>query len=204
MSLSKCKGDAAKSSILSSYNIKPIMYIRLLAGQKINGCCGPIKDKYYLFEAVDKTNNKIENFSVGYDCGNQFLTLINHPSISLFNPFTSPRGQTGGGGGTNGNPVQMHGLNREFKDAIHILCSAWGYVPKGNMRLNLEYINNMPQRPTNASSIIKFNKTVGKDAKGRALSAIIADIRTKNPTLRNFSFPLMEAVLLNANEKSNL
>jgi hypothetical protein len=204
MSLSKCKGDAAKSSILSSYDIKPIMYIRLLAGQKINGCCGPIKDKYYLFEAVDRTTKKIENFSVGYDCGNQFLQLISHTPISLFNPFTSPQGQAGGGGGANGNPVQVHGLNRELKDAIHILCSAWGYAPKGNMRHNLEYLNNMPQRPTNDSTIVRFNKTVGKDAKGRTLSAIIADIRTNNPTLRAFSFPLMEAVLVNAKEKSNL
>lgn len=210
MSLSNCRGNEAKNRIVDSYNIKPIVYIRLLAGQKINGCCGPITDKYYLFEAEHKETKKIENFSVGYDCGDQFLRLIDHEPISLFNPFQAENNQGGGGGGGgggrhNGNEAQIHPLNRELKNAIHILCSAWGgYAPKGSMRRFLEYINNAPQRATNSFAIIGFNKIVGKDAKQRTLSEIINDLRVDNPTLRNFTFPLMEEVLIEENETSNL
>lgn len=206
MSLSNCRGNQAKNKIVASYNIKPIVYVRLLAGQRIDGCCGPITDKYYLFEAEHKETKEIENFSVGYDCGDQFLQLIDHEPISLFNPFQSENIQGGGGErGNNGNEAQIHPLNRELKNAIHILCSAWGgYAPKGSMRKYLEYINNAPQRATNSFAVVGFNKIVGKDAKQRTLSKIINDLRVDNPTLKNFTFPLMEAVLIEENETSNL
>lgn len=205
MSLSNCRGNEAKDKIVASYNIKPIVYVRLLAGQRIDGCCGPVTDKYYLFEAEHKETKKIENFSVGYDCGDQFLQLIGHEPISLFNPFKAENIQGGGGGGNNENEAQIHPLNRELKNAIHILCSAWGgYAPKGSMRKFLEYINKAPQRATNSFAIVGFNKIVGKDAKQRNLSEIINDLRVENPNLRNFTFPLMEAVLVEENETSNL
>jgi hypothetical protein len=205
MSLSNCRGNEAKEKIVNLYNIKPIVYIRLLAGQRIDGCCGPITDKYYLFEAEHKENKTIENFSVGYDCGDQFLKLINHDPIGLFNPFQAENTQGAGGGENSGNGAQIHPLNRELKNAIHILCSGWGgYAPKGSMRKFLEYINNAPQRATNSFAIVSFNKIVGKDAKKRTLSKIISDIRVSNPTLRNFEFPHMEAVLVKESESSNL
>ncbi|WP_019556494.1 hypothetical protein [Thiomicrorhabdus arctica] len=205
MSFLNCRGSEAKNKIVDSYNIKPIVYIRLLAGQKIDGCCGPITDKYYLFEAEHKETKEIENFSVGYDCGDQFLQLTGHAPISLFNPFQAENGQGGGGEGNNEAGTQIHPLNRELKNAIHLLCSAWGgYAPKGSMRKFLEYINNSPQRATNSFAVVSFNNIVGKDAKNRNLSQIISDIRADNPTLREFAFPHMEKVLAEENKPSNL
>ncbi len=205
MSLSNCRGSEAKKRIVDSYNIKPIVYIRLLAGQKINGCCGPITDKYYLFEAEHKETKEIENFSVGYDCGDQFLQLTGHTPITLFNPFQAESRQGGGGKGKKGDVTQIHPLNRELKNAIHLLCSAWGgYAPKGSLRKYLEYINDAPQRATNSFAVIGFNNIVGKDAKNRNLSQIISDLKAGNPTLREFSFPHMEKVLVEEGEVSNL
>lgn len=207
MSFSNCRGKSAKEEIVSEYNLKPVVYIRLLNGQNIEGCCGPITDKYYLFEADHKDTKALESFCVGYDCGNQFLQLIGHPPLQLFNPFqTEPAGDNGGGAGGNGNQQPtMAPLNKELKNAIHILCSAWGgKAPKGGLRSFLEYIQKNPTRPTNAFAITGFNRIVGKDSMGRTLSQIIDDLRADNPTLRQFNFPLMEEVLQAQNCVSNL
>lgn len=207
MCITNCRGNKAKSEIVFNYDIKPVVYVRLLSGQKIDGCCGPITDKYYLFEATKKQTKEIETFCVGYDCGDQLLQLINHPPLQLFNPFQAqPGGQGGGSGGAGGAQAkQLHPLNRELSNAIHILCSAWrGKAPKGGLRLYLEYINNNPERPTQSFAITGFNRIVGKDAKKRTLTQIIGDIRLNNPNLRNFSFPLMEQILKDENQNSNL
>lgn len=207
MNLSNCRGDEAKNRIVTLYKIKPVVYMRLLAGQKIEGCCGPITDKYYLFEAENKKTKKCEDFFVGYDCGSQFLQLIGHAPISLFNPFQAVNKQTGGGGGgrVNENGMKIDPLNRELKNAIHILCSAWGgHAPTNSMKNFLGYINDKPERATNSFAVTAFNDIVGKDAKNRKLSEIINDLREKNPTLRDFIFPLMEFVLAKKNKSSNL
>jgi hypothetical protein len=207
MSFSNCRGESAKEKIVSEYNLKPVVYIRLLNGQNIEGCCGPITDKYYLFEAEHKDTKALESFCVGYDCGSQFLLLIGHPPLQLFNPFQAePAGNNGGGAGGNGNQQPtMVPLNKELRNAIHILCSAWGgKAPKGGLRRFLEYIQKNPTRPTNAFAITEFNRIVGKDAMGRTLSKIIDDLRVDNPTLRQFNFPLMEEVLQAENCVSNL
>ncbi|WP_067867882.1 hypothetical protein [Neptuniibacter marinus] len=203
MSITNCRGDKAKLDIVSNYDIKPVVYVRLLSGQKINGCCGPITDKYYLFEAENKQTKDIDTFCVGYDCGDQLLQLINHNPLQLFDPFQAQYG--GQGGGNGGEAQQLHPLNKELRNAIHILCSAWGgKAPKAGLRKFLEYINKNPSRPTNSFAITSFNRIVSKDAKGRTLTQIIGDIRLKNPNLRNFSFPLMEQVLKDEKQTSNL
>lgn len=207
MSFTNCRGTAAKEKIVAAYNLKPIVYIRLLNGQNIDGCCGPITDKYYLFEAEHKNTKELESFCVGYDCANQFLQLINHAPLQLFNPFQAVAGggNGGGAGGNGGQQQPIAPLNKELKNAIHILCSAWGgKAPKGGLRSFLEYINTNPTRPTNAFAITSFNRIIGKDAKGRSLTQVIQDLRLNNPNLRNFTFPLMEQVLLTENCISNL
>lgn len=206
MSLEKCHGDEAKQKIIDAYSLTPIVYIRLLAGQKIQGCCGPITDRYYSFEAEHKQTKAIETFVVGYHCGEQFLELIGHSKLQLFNPFQAQgHGGVGGGGAGGGNAVQIHPLNQELSDAIHLLTSAWGgKAPKGSLRTFLDYIRKKPQWPTQDFAIVGFNRILGKDKAQRSLTQIIIDIRIANPTLRNFTFPLMQQVLTNKNEPSHL
>jgi len=209
MIFTNCRGDKAKLDIVSYYHLKPVVYIRLLNGQRISGCCGPITDKYYLFEAEHRDTKSISSFCVGYDCGDQFLKLINHPPLQLFDPFKTELGVHGGygnNGNNNGGQRQViDPLNKELNNAIHILCSAWGgKAPQGGLRKSLEYINKNPGRPTNSFAITGFNRIVGKDAKGRTLTQIIADIRLENPNLRNFTFPLMKQVLADEGCSSNL
>lgn len=209
MSFANCRGDKAKSEIVSVYNLKPVVYIRLLNNQRIDGCCGPITDKYYLFEAEHRETKILENFCVGYDCGDQFLRLINHPPVQLFNPFKAETGvKVGNGNSGNDDGVNRQAfdpLNKELKNAIHILCSAWGgKAPQGGLRQFLEYINKNPSRRTNSFAITGFNRIVGKDAKGRTLTQIIEDVRSENPNLREFTFPLMKQVLAEEGCSSNL
>lgn len=138
MKITNCHGSEAKPQVVAKYNIKPIIYTKLLNGQEIDGCCGPITDKYYLFETEDKQTQDVGSFCVGsfcvgYDCAVKFLVLINHPKSSLFNPFQAElKNQNGENAGTGiGKAQQMDPLNKELSDAIQILCSAWGLLLNG-------------------------------------------------------------------------
>jgi len=204
MSIENCRGQEAKQNIVNNYELEPIIYVKLLEGQNRQGCCGVVTDKYYFFKATHKITQDIEDLIVGYDCANQFLELIGHQRLRLFNPL---QGQANGNGGDNdegGNNIQMAPLNKELSNAIHLLCCAWGRVPSGSLKNNLDYIRSRPDRPTNDFAIINFNRIISYDNQGRTLTEIIDDLRIDNPNLRQFTFNNMELILQNSNEVSHL
>lgn len=208
MTIHSCHGDIAKRKLLAKYEIKPKLHTRILNGQRIQGCCGPITDIYYLFEAKDRDTKKISDFYVGYDCAGQLLTLANLTDIVMFDPFKSSQDLTNKSS-TNSTKQQkaliIHPLNEELRNSIYLLCSAWGgKAPRGKLRNTIEYIEKMPQRPTDFFAIKEFNRIIEKDAKKRSLTQIINDMRFQNPNLRTFSFPLMEKALKDNGIKSNI
>ncbi|CAG9250172.1 conserved hypothetical protein [Burkholderia diffusa] len=214
MAIGSCRGDTNKQRIVSDYKLIPLAHVKLLNGQQLSGCCGPVQDRYYHFEATLKAGGPSEAFVVGYDCAEQLLKLIGHPKLHLFNPLSAIGGQGGGGGGAVAagagganvnNPKNLMGpLNAEMYDAIHLLCMAWNTTPKEPLRRMLEYLNNSPTQPTDDAYVVRFNRILGRDSKGRTLTQMIADLQTLNPTIRAFTFPEINAVLTKKNEASRI
>lgn len=203
MPIGSCWGTEAKQRIVDEYDLEPIIYVKLLDGQERQGCCGVVTDKYYFFEATHKTTSDVENLIVGYNCAEQLLDLIGHARLTLFNPL-QVENNGNGGGGQGGMNTPMAPINRELSNAIHLLCCAWGRIPNGRLKSNLDYIRSIPERPTNDFTITNFNHIVSYDKQGRTLTQIIDDLRIDNPNLRQFSFENMEEVLVNNTENSNL
>lgn len=79
-----------------------------------------------------------------------------------------------------------------------------GAAPKWSLRKSLEYINSNPLRPTNSFAIVNFNNIIEKGAKGRTLTDIIESVRVNNLNLRSFIFPLMQQIIVEKNQQSNL
>lgn len=183
MPIGSCWGSEAKQRIVNEYNLEPIIYVKLLEGQERQGCCGVVTDKYYFFEATHKITNEVENLIVGYNCAEQLLDLIGHERLRLFNPIQGENNGNGGGG-QGGNNTAMAPINKELSNAIHLLCCAWGRVPSGSLKSNLDYIRSIPERPTNDFTITNFNRIVSYDNQGRTLTQIINDLRVDNPNLR--------------------
>lgn len=74
---SGCYGQK-KEEVIQNYFLQPIAQIKLLDGQSKIGCCGQMKDRYFIFSYTGIQNrNDRGTFFVGYDCAEQIIDKIN-------------------------------------------------------------------------------------------------------------------------------
>lgn len=74
---SGCYGQK-KDEVIRTYFLQPIAQIRLLDGQSKVGCCGEVRDRYFIFSysgIQDRSDRG--TFFVGYDCAEQMIEKIN-------------------------------------------------------------------------------------------------------------------------------
>ena len=191
-----------RKGLASSYVITPVAHTKLLPGQKLKGCCGPITDECYSFSYQHKSNTTDTGlFSVGRHCALDFLALTGQSAPPCFNPLTSPS-SSGGGIASVANSPTMCALNIEAYQAINLLTLDWG-PPKASLQAILTAIVSAPTSAVSNNHVMHLNNIIGKDHQGRNLAAIISALKVKHPNLRIFAFPNIQAVLSNANKASN-
>ncbi len=192
----KCSGDANKREIVNEYWIKPVSRLRLLNGQIVDGCCGPLESEYYLFLATHKkNNNKEEVFAVGTHCAKEFLRLTKNNPLPLSDLFKF-QGQPGVKGvvSNNDSSKKMHDLNRLLILAINVLCVSWRQEPKSLILKILLFTNSKPDEP-NYNGILIFNKIIQKDREKRSLTFIYQELKINN-NIKDISFsPLHDYVI---------
>lgn len=72
-----CYGQK-KDEVIQNYFLQPIAQIKLLDGQSKVGCCGQVKDRYFIFSyTAIRDRNERGTFFVGYDCAEQMIEKIN-------------------------------------------------------------------------------------------------------------------------------
>lgn len=193
-----------RKNLVSTYNIAPVAHTKLLPGQELKGCCGPIKDECYTFSYQSNSNVADTGlFSTGRHCAQDFLTLTGKSAPPCFNPMSSASRSGGSAPASGTSSPTMCRLNLEVYQAINLLVLDWG-VPKSSLQAILTAITSAPPDtaiPVNA--VIHLNNIIGKDRQGRKLAAIISTLKIAHPNLRSFSFPKIGAVLSNANKTSN-
>lgn len=214
MAIGSCRGKEKKQALINQYELKPIAHLTLLNNQEKQGCCGKVTNRYYAFNARNRSTDKVESFYVGYHCAEQLLNLIGHEKLRLFNPLQSLQSKS-----VNISDIRRENtlsdaridpLNLELSNAINLLCSTWGQPPRSTLLSYLEYIRQRPGDRTQDFAIINFNKILGQDKGGRGgrgrrtLSQMIEELRKDNPAMKHFSFPLMSEILRKSNENSNL
>lgn len=203
-------GDDNKKRILRQYRLVPVMHTRPLNGKTLRCCCGrPVKDRYYQFDAVDRTADKAVGVAYAGDhCADRFIDLSNElaqelgeariPSLPFFDPLEGePRVAEGGGRGNGSGQarVAMDPLNVEVMRAINLTLICWDTAPRPGSLFSqrLEEIHRFPDRPVYDWKVKLVNTAISKG--GRRLSTMLETLRQTNPTLRHFEFPLMEAAL---------
>lgn len=192
-----CRGKEAKEALLNKYDIRPISYVKLLDGQKKDGCCGEIKDRYYAFEFKDKHSHKAGSFFVGYVCGHEFLDLLNidKKKYPLFNPLQSQAKKEGtpifaGLQSHKGDP-----LNKEIYNAIHLIIISWNGAPYGDYANIINFIRRNPSHRVSDKVVKKVNHLISKDAKCRSLRHIVDELGSHYPSLKEFSFIQMSQII---------
>ena len=83
-----CRGNETRKRIITEYIVEPKAHLKLLANQRKNSDAKAIiEDEYYIFTAVRKRDGKEEIIQCGMGTARDFLKLLNHPGLPLFNPL---------------------------------------------------------------------------------------------------------------------
>lgn len=86
-----CRGHEKRVELVKKYNIKPIIHLPLLNGKvKKSDVEAKIENEYYLFELTPRYGiGKSYVITCGMGVARDFLNLINHKGLPIFNPFIS-------------------------------------------------------------------------------------------------------------------
>lgn len=136
---------------------------------------------------------------------NDFLRLIRHPKLPLFDPLVTETSVTGIS--SNGNKVlkeNWHPASIQFYNAINLLVICWGTPPgRALQSIKTEFEKSKAREPS--PSLIKgLNTIIKSDKWGRTLQQMINQLRKRNGKIRQFHFNLLNDILLkNYDEKSS-
>lgn len=83
-----CRGHNLRQKIVAEYEVHPEAHIKLLANQqKRSDANATIENEYYVFSAKRKSDGKKEVIQCGMGAARDFLELIEHKGLPLFNPL---------------------------------------------------------------------------------------------------------------------
>ena len=100
----ECRSAERRQWIVNKYDVVPVAHIQLLANQTKHSDAGAmIENDYYIFYATDKASGKREIIQCGMGAARDFLRLIGHKGLPLFNPLHGEGVAGGYGGGNIGN-----------------------------------------------------------------------------------------------------
>lgn len=201
-----CMGEEKREQIVNDYDIKLIIYAKLLNGQtKKSDAHKIIKDKYYQFECILKTDRSvIKTITCGSGAGEHLIKLANIDKPQLFNPLRNelPGGGGEGGNGTNNtSKKKWDPLAKELYNAIRWLICCWDIVPYGKLLNIKEGLENFYYRTPFASRVIDINKIIKNDKKGRTITQMIGELKNEN-NIRDFSFERINQILKENNIES--
>ena len=167
------------------------MYIGLLADQEKEGCCGKLKERYYVLKATEKQETKNEfSFYAGKHCTEEILKLINVSPLPYFNPFKSI-GDNVRGGTTNpskSNKQKVNPTNKELINAIYVISMAWNYPPPISVLNIIDFTKKLDEKTVNKNGFLWINKNLSNDKDDRTLSQIYSDLKEQNPDMREIGF----------------
>jgi len=200
-----CRGEKCREEKVKEYEIIPLSHSKLLIGQQKKSCTGDIlTDSYYLFEYKKKIDpSDTGGFYCGSHAAKHFLQLINHPGLPLFNPLSQL-------GVTNAQTVSSYSSvkkkwdpkAKELYDAINLLIICWDTPIYGALAKIKAGLEKFPDKEPFDKKILFVNNVIKKDARKRVLTQMLNDLRNLNPSLRQFTFNQLNAVLNSKNVDS--
>lgn len=181
----ECRGTEKRQWIVQHYNVDPVAHIQLLSGQiKHSDAGATIENDYYIFEAVHKVSGEKEVIQCGMGASRDFLALLNHDGLPLFNPLHGDGGNDGEyGGNGGGGRREMEVWNptaRQLYNAIMWLIIAWDAAPGTPLfEFKSDIVEHRMNNPC-SWKVKRVNSTIRNGGRGRTLTEIINDFRQNN------------------------
>lgn len=205
-----CRGHETRQRIVRDYEVQPEAHIKLLANQrKYSDAGATIEDEYYVFSAKRKTDGKKEVIQCGMGAARDFLELINHKGLPLFNPLVDPhvnnRQEYNNRGSGNIQPEKWNETAKQLYNAIMWLIILWDAKPDTPLfDFKDEVIEYKTYEPFE-SKIKRVNTTIKNGSKGKTLTEMINVYREDNnlkEAICNFSI-LKDKINNIKNEQGN-
>ena len=181
----ECRSTEKRPWIVQNYNVEPVAHIQLLAGQTKHSDAGATIEKdYYIFEAVHKVNGKKEVIQCGMGASRDFLKLLNHEGLPLFNPLHGDGGNDGEhrGDGTGGRREQekWNSTAKQLYNAIMWLIIAWDAKPGTPLFEFRSDIVKYKRFEPFGWKVKRVNSAIQSGGKGKTLTEIIDGFRQNN------------------------
>lgn len=202
-----CRGHSTRIDIVKRYKVIPLVHLQLLNGQTKNSDAGQIiKNDYYIFKLINKQNEfDFCNIICGIEAASDFLTLIKHNGLSVFNPLVSiANNQLLHKNSIFNNSQKKNEIAVQLYNAIMwiiILIDAKTETPIYKIKEELEkYMNYEPY----LSKIKGVNTIIKQCFKENTLSDKINELRDKNKIRDSIcNFSLLQEKLKKENIPSN-
>lgn len=190
-----CFGEERRVEILNNYDIKLVIYAKLLRGQvKRSDARREITDTYYEFQCTLKSdNNVVKAITCGSGAGEHLLELANITKPPIFNPLRNEFNGNHGGGNSIGS--QWNKVAKELYNAIRWLICCWDTVPYGKLLEIKESIEHYYYSEPFLKKIIFVNNVISKDKKRRTISVMIDEMRASGNDIREFNFNSINKIL---------
>lgn len=181
-----CRGTETRQKIVKEYFVKPEVHIKLLNGQhKHSDAEAVIKDEYYIFSAKRKSDGGDEQIICGMGAARDFLNILGHPGLPLFNPlheecrttFKSISKQNNGEYKRNDS---WNETAEQLYNAIMWLIIAWDAKPNTLLFLFKDEIIKYKKFNPYDSKIKRVNTLIANGGKGRTLTEIINGYSANN------------------------
>lgn len=204
-----CRSTERRQWIVNNYNVVPVAHIQLLAGQVKHSDAGAIiENDYYIFEATNKLNDKKEIIQCGMGAARDFLKLINHKGLPLFNPLHGMGGVGNHGGGNQRDhgdgrtEVVWNPVAKQLYNAIMWLIIAWDAKPGTPLfEFRSDILKYKEHKPYDGK-VKRVNSTIQNGGRGRTLTEIIDGFRLDNDVRDEMcQFDLLVGVINNMTDK---
>jgi len=181
-----CRGHETREKIVQDYKIKPEAHIKLLANQtKYSDAKQTIKDEYYVFSAVRKSDHKKEIIQCGMGAARDLLKLIKNDGLPLFNPLVVDShnnnvDKQGNTGRINSQNETWDETAKQLYNAIMWLIILWDAKPDTPLfEFRDDVIRYKKVKPF-ISKIVRVNSTIRNGGKGKTLTDMIDVYRVDN------------------------
>lgn len=182
-----CRSTEKRQWIVRNYNVEPVAHIQLLKGQtKYSDAGAIIENDYYIFQAVGRASGKMETIQCGMGAARDFLKLIGHEGLPLFNPL---HGEASAGGHSGGNSVGHGGkktvavwnpIAQQLMNAIMWTILIIDAKPDTTIFKIREKVYRFKDREPFPSLVKSVNTIIGKNLGGKTLTEAINELKLYN------------------------
>lgn len=180
-----CRGTETRQWIVKKYDVVPVAHIQLLAGQTKHSDAGATIEKdYYIFYATDRETGTREIIQCGMGAAKDFLELLNHKGLPLFNPLHGEDGEGGAGrnprDGERNEQIIWNPVARQLYNAIMWLIIIIDAKPDTPIFKIREKVYRFRDREPFHSQIKAVNTIIRKNLPKRTLTESIDELRADN------------------------